>query len=104
EKNRYCLVTSGQRKHDTAITMSEPIARSAFSMLRTPPSMYFSPFIVIGGQIHGAEGVADFLLRSILPIFTVVQRGVSNFAECCQECCQITLPIHGSRFRLILSD
>src|SRR6476659_5132761 len=45
-------------KHDTAITMSKPIARSAFSMLRTPPSMYLSPFIVIGGQIHGAAVLA----------------------------------------------
>src|SRR5262249_57630923 len=45
-------------KHDTAITMSEPIARSAFSMLRIPPSMYLSPFIVIGGQIPGAAVLA----------------------------------------------
>src|SRR6516162_7096577 len=45
-------------KHDTAITMSEPIARSAFSMLRTPPSMYRSPFIVIGGQIPGTAVLA----------------------------------------------
>src|SRR6516225_2971027 len=45
-------------KHDTAITMSEPIARSAFNMLRIPPSMYLSPFIVIGGQIPGAAVLA----------------------------------------------
>ena len=36
----------------------EPIARSAFSMLRIPPSMYLSPFIVIGGQIPGMAVLA----------------------------------------------
>src|SRR5215469_277449 len=50
-------------KQDTAITMSAPIARSAFSMLRTPPSMYLSPFIVIGGQIQG-EAVLAAITRS----------------------------------------
>src|SRR6516225_353970 len=59
--------TTSSAKHDTTMTVSQPVARSAFSMLLMPPSMYRSPLIVIAGHTPGIAALEATARSRVAP-------------------------------------
>src|SRR6516162_10507177 len=68
------LPTTSSAKQETTTTISQPVARSAFSMLLTPPSMYRCPMIVIGGHTPGIAALEATARSSVCSLSRILRK------------------------------